>query len=286
MRRIVAGVLLAALVAGFSLSALAYEPDEIVGEVAELLQGTNEPGSQMTGTPLGYAAADALRDAAGTELAIVNGGDIVQNLQGGEATWANLRAVFDEDRTVGRTEVTAVELKAMLEIAVENFVTGEDDRLIVEESKSEAFIQPSGFSYECDGSAAAGDRILEIRLLATDEVLDLTDDTTTYTLAASEYMLSGGYGMPALDYEPLELTLTDALVQAVAGGTLTMPDNDRVSIVGTADDRLIDRFPIGIIVLAAVLIGLFNFRKNTRFDFTRYNYRNEEGYERKRYIKN
>ena len=40
------------------------------------------------------------------------------------------------------------------------------------------------------------------------------------------------------------------------------------------------------ITKGTVLIGLFNFRKNTRFDFTRYNYRNEEGYERKRYIKN
>ena len=41
-----------------------------------------------------------------------------------------------------------------------------------------------------------------------------------------------------------------------------------------------------VVILAAVLIGMFNFKKNTRYDYTRYNYRNEEGYERKKYIKN
>ncbi len=286
MRRISTLFLSLLTAAALATCALAYAPDEIVGEVAELLQGMNEPGALISGTPLGAAAADAVRDAAGADLAIVNGADLAQNLQGGEATWADLQAVFAADRPVGLTTVTPAGLKEILEIAVSNMVCGEDDCLIVEQSKHEGFVQPSGFSYEVDGSAAPGERVLEIKLLSTGEKLDLTDTATEFTLAASEYMLSGGYGMPALPFEPLGFTLTEALAQAVAGGTLTAPGKERVSIVGTADDRLIDIFPIGVIVLAAVLIGLFNYKKNTRYDYTRYNYRNEEGYERKEYIKN
>ena len=116
--------------------------------------------------------------------------------------------------------------------------------------------------------------------------LDLTDNVTVYTLAASTYMLSGGYDMPAVSYAPLGFTLAEALADAIAGTTLSVPDDERVRIVGTGDLRIIDMFPIGLVILAAVLIGMFNFKKNTRYDYTRYNYRNEEGYERKKYIKN
>lgn len=286
MRRILAWCMALGMMILCATSALAYAPDDVVGEVAELLQGTNEPGSELSGTTLGYAAADAVASAAGTDLAIVNGGDIAQNLQGGEATWADICAVFAEDRALAVTTVTPAQLKQILETACSHIVTGEDDAIVQEDSKFAGFVQPSGFSYECDGSAAPGDRILEITLTATGEALDLTDDTTTYTLAATEYLLAGGYEMPSFAYESLDLTLTGALAQSVAAGTLTASTKSRVSIVGTTDDRIIDKFPIGVIVLAGVLIGMFNHKKNTRYDYTRYNYRNEEGYERKKYIKN
>lgn len=285
MKRFLRWMTLLALLAALSVTALAYEPDALLGEVAELLQGTNEPGAEISGQPLGYAAADALRAAAGAELAIVNGGDLAHNLQGGEATWADVQAVFYEDREVGLAEVTPAQLKSLLEAALSNLVTGEDDCLILEQSKHPGFVQPGGFTYEADGSAAPGDRVRAIEL-ASGQTLDLTDDETVYTLAASCYMLSGGYEMPAISHEPLGFTLAEALADAISAGTLTAVADERVTIVGTADSRIIDLFPIGIIILAAVLIGMFNFKKNTRYDYTRYNYRNEEGYERKKYIRN
>lgn len=285
MRRFLKWMTLLALLAALGGTVLAREPDALIGEVAELLQGTNEPGAEISGQPLGYAAADALRAAAGAELAIVNGGDLAHNLQGGEATWADVQAVFYEDREVGLAEVTPAQLKSLLEAALSNLVTGEDDCLILEQSKHPGFVQPGGFTYEADGSAAPGDRVRAIEL-ASGQTLDLTDDETVYTLAASCYMLSGGYEMPAISHEPLGFTLAEALADAISAGTLTAVADERVTIVGTADSRIIDLFPIGIIILAAVLIGMFNFKKNTRYDYTRYNYRNEEGYERKKYIRN
>lgn len=285
MRRFLKWMTLLALLAALGGTVLAREPDALIGEVAELLQGTNEPGAEISGQPLGYAAADALCAAAGAELAIVNGGDLAHNLQGGEATWADVQAVFYEDREVGLAEVTPAQLKSLLEAALSNLVTGEDDCLILEQSKHPGFVQPGGFTYEADGSAAPGDRVRAIEL-ASGQTLDLTDDETVYTLAASCYMLSGGYEMPAISYEPLGFTLAEALADAISAGTLTAVADERVTIVGTADSRIIDLFPIGIIILAAVLIGMFNFKKNTRYDYTRYNYRNEEGYERKKYIRN
>lgn len=285
MRRIFGWITALALLGALALPAAAYAPDELIGEVADLLQGTNEPGAEISGQPLGYAAADALRARAGADLAIINGGDLAHNLQGGEARWADVVGVFYEDRAAGLARVTPVQLKALLEAAVSNFVTGEDDCLILERSKHPGFVQPGGFTYEADGSAAPGDRIRAIEL-ADGTALDLTDDQTVYTLAASDFMLSGGYEMPALAHETLDFTLAEALAAAISAGTLTVPDGDRVDIVGTADSRIIDMFPIGIVILAAVLIGMFNFKKNTRYDYTRYNYRNEEGYERKKYIRN
>ena len=284
MKRLSALILCLILTASLTTTALAYAPDELVGEVASLLQGTNDPGPKISSMPLGSAAADALAAAAGTQLAIVNGGDIVQNLQGGEATWGDVLAVFKEDRPVAVTTVTAAQLKAILEVTAANFVTGEDDCLIQAQSESDAFVQPSGFTYRLDGSAPANGRVFEIEI--DGEELDLTDETTTYTLAASEYMLSGGFGMPVFDYELTEYTLATAMVKAMQEGTLTVPDEQRAYIVGTADDRIIDMFPIGVVILAAVLIAVFNHSKNTRYDYTRMNWRNEQGYERKEYIQN
>lgn len=284
MKRLSALILCIALMLSLATTALAYAPDDLVGEVASLLQGTNEPGSKFSSTPLGSAAADAVAAAAGTQLAIVNGGDIVQNLQGGEATWGDVLAVFKEDRPIAVTTVTAAQLKQILEVTAINFVTGEDDCLIQEKSESDAFVQPSGFTYRLDGSAGPNDRVFEIEI--DGEALDLTDDTTTYTLAATEYMLSGGYGMPVFAYELTDDTLATAMVKTLQTGTLTVSDDERAQIVGTADNRIIDMFPIGVVILAAVLIGLFNHKKNTRYDYTRMNWHNEEGYERKKYIQN
>ena len=285
MRRFLAWVTILALFAALGTGAAAYAPDDVVGEVADLLRGTNDPGAEISGQPLGYAAADALIQKSGADLAIVNGADLAHNLQGGEVTWADVQAVFTEDREVGLARVTPAQLKTMLETAVSNLVTGDDDCLILDRSRHPGFVQPGGFTYEADGSAAPGDRILSIKL-SDGTKLDLTDNETVYTLAASTFMLSGGYEMPVVDCEPLGFTLAEALAGAIAGTTLSVPDGDRVRIVGTGDLRIIDMFPIGLVVLAAVLIGLFNFKKNTRYDYTRYNYRNEEGYERKKYIRN
>mgnify|MGYP004677808877 FL=1 len=285
MRRFLAWVAAISLFAALGTGAQAYAPDDVVGEVADLLRGTNDPGAEISGQPLGYAAADALREQAGADIAIVNGADIAHNLQGGEVTWADVQAVFTEEREAGLARVTPAQLKAMLETAVSNLVTGDDDCLILDRSRHPGFVQPSGFSYEADGSAAPGDRILSIKL-SDGTKLDLTDNVTVCTLAASTYMLSGGYDMPAVSYAPLGFTLAEALADAIAGTTLPVPDDERVRIVGTGDLRIIDMFPIGLVILAAVLIGMFNFKKNTRYDYTRYNYRNEEGYERKKYIKN
>ena len=278
-------VICAALCLLLACPCLAEESEAVLGEVDDLLQGVNAPGSEIAGTPLGYAAADAVHAALGTDLAVVNGGDIAHNLQGGEASWTDVVEVFREDKPLGIAEITAAQLKDILEIAVSTIVVGEDDKILTEESRNPGFIQPSGFVYQCDGSAPVGERIRKVWLDNGSE-LDLSDDVTIYTLAATESMLSGDYGFPRLSYTDTEYTLASALGEAITAGTLTYAGGDRVQLVGTGDNTLLSYVPIGLLILAGLLVAETNYKKNTRLDHTRYNYRVEAGYERKKYIRN
>lgn len=252
----------------------------VVGTVPALLQGVSDRGSRLSSTSLGSAAADAVRDAAKSQFAIVNGGDILHNLEGGEATEEDIRRVFAEDKTLAVASVSAKQLKEMLEIAVGELVTGEDDAIDQSQSRFDGFAQPAGLSFDCDASAPAGMRITAIRFLESGEELELTDDSAMYTVAATEYMLSGGYGMPPVEYEVLDATLVSALEDAVRQGRLHESYSDRVNIYGVADDRLIQKVPFLLLVLAAVLIGSFRYQ-SIKTDTSRRNYRNEIGYRKK-----
>ena len=262
------------------LPAAAYDAEEVVGTNRDLLAGANEPGSRISGTPLGCALAEAARAAGGTEIAVVAGGDIAGNLVGGEITWGYLTDALTEDRPLGTAEITPAQLKDLLEAGCANITVDENDAVDREASQSDAFAQPAGFTYEIDGSAPAGERIRKIRLTGGG-LLDLEDNETKLTLTASLYMLSGGYGTEELPSSPLDLTLAEAAAQSLAAGTFGTEDTGKVSFVGTTDVRIIDYFPVGIVVLIGVLLGLFRYKHRAVTEMTRDNTEMEKGYEKK-----
>lgn len=252
--------------------AAAWESGDIVGTVPELSSGPNEPGgANVRGTQLGNTVADAVRDSASADIAIINGGDLYQNLLPGQADWDSVIGIFSENRRLAACFVTPAGLRDILEAGLSHIVTGEDDAIDKVASAFDGFPQVSGITVKCDGSAPAGKRVMSLTL-SDGAALALDDNTTLLKLAASEYMLSGGYGMPEQEYTALDLTLADALAQAIADGTLSIESGkDRVVVVGTADDKLVNGYLLGIVVISAAVIGIFRYKGSSYYDYSRNN---------------
>ncbi|MGI5971176.1 MAG: 5'-nucleotidase C-terminal domain-containing protein [Oscillospiraceae bacterium] len=250
-----AGMLAAVIIA--VLTSGAYQPGDVVGVMPVVLDSLleSEPGS--AGCELGCFAADAARYFSGADFAIVNGGDLVRDLNQGKVLWEDVEAVFAEERALAVAEITPAELKEILEESVRHIaldpVTEFIDR---EHSDYPGFAQVSGFSFVFDASAPAGERIFSISL-PDGNGLDITDDKTLYTLAASEYMLSGGYGYESVGgHTPLNATLADALAKYVAESPEAIADGDytRIEAIGCADDTIVLHISKPVIVLGVIVL--------------------------------
>ena len=78
------------------LYAAAYAPEEIVGQPGMLLAAMSGNGSLSDETVMGDALADAIRQRAGAELAIVPGCAMTGNLEPKPQTYADVCAVLAE----------------------------------------------------------------------------------------------------------------------------------------------------------------------------------------------
>jgi 5'-nucleotidase len=264
MRPTIARVLIAVTFfsAVLCTAASAYEDTDAVGTVWELLTGVNPPGSLVAETELGDAAADAARELAGTDAAIVNGGDIINNLDGGEAAWADVKAVFSENKGLAAVSVTPAQLWSILEIGVSHAVLDKDEYTDIEYSRFDGFPQISGLCFIYDMSAPVGGRVINVTFSDGTEI-SRGDDSSVITLCATEYMLSGGYGYPELPYTPLGTGLADALAAYFDGGVLSKPETGRIGVMGTRDNPLISRTTLTIVVIALIIISFF-FNKGRR----------------------
>ena len=210
MRRFLIALFLVMLFISPKASAYSYRDDTVLGTVDSLQQATNDYGCLTGEMELCDTVADAVRSACGTQIAIINGGDIVHNLEGGEATWGDILFLFAEDRPLATAEISGADLLKILEYGVSHAVMDPStETLDVEASIFDGFPQISGFSFYYDLSAPVGQRILHAEL--PDGSLVTAD--MTLTLAATEYMLSGGFGYPAISYESVGTTLAEATAE-------------------------------------------------------------------------
>lgn len=247
-------------------SAMAAE----IGTTTEALSSNSGAGACSDDSTLGYALADAVRLAAGAQVAIVNGGDLENRvLSAGAQTTESIRAAIAGDRTVAAAELTPRELRALLESGVSHMrVDMDTSKILHEESEFGGFPQVSGISFCYDVAAPVGERILWIKLDGEGE-LDLEDDETRITVAATSYLFGGGYEAPeTAEYTELSLTLSQALETYVAGGITTRYRSvDRMSIAGTNEDSIISHIPLGVLVMLVVLFaagnGIRQMRKNS-----------------------
>jgi len=239
---------------------------EVAGTVPRALTSEGNHDARCVECTLGDAVADATRKYLGTDLAIICGGEIKANLLG-DITWDDLSIVFPEDRTLATAVVTVRQLREILEGGVSHIRLDPSERIDMEASVYDGFPQISGFTLTYDASAPVGQRVHEIYV--NDEKLALDDDTRTFTLAATAFMLEGGYGLPAVDHAARsDMTLTDVFVRYMNDGMADYQDTGkRIRAIGVAGGGLTVPL-VAAILIACVFLSLY--RRFGKTQHTRY----------------
>ncbi len=259
-RRLLAVLLTLLVLAGLMVSAGAYEPGKTVGRVPILLrtsQGDSPKNATNQDSALGNAAAEAARIWAGTDLAILNGGDLGADLQPREVTWEEVQGAFSTDRALATVTVTVEELWQLLESGVSHAVLDDQLKIDREASSFGGFPQIAGFTFTYDMSAPVGQRIYSVTLDSGEALDREADGGRELTLCATEYMLTGGYDYPAVDGQIrlLGVTMAEAMADALAQGKLEAVDyGGRVRVIGSGDDTLISTDPMMVILFLAVMV--------------------------------
>lgn len=239
------------------------------------------PKSFLTETPyvrqceLGSVAADALRAWAGADIALVNTGDLKNDLNAGDVTAADIQKVFREDRELAAAEITPAVLYELLEHAVGQIrVDPATEQIVAESAAFDGFCQISGFRFQYDASADPGQRVLSVTL---DDGRKLSpEDTQTHLrLCAAASMLAGDYGFAPVAHEALGSTMSEALAAYVAAHSrLPEEGKERIHVLGARQNTIAGFLPRGVWVAGcAVFMGLLALQ---RFKFKSYRREFEE----------
>ncbi len=167
---------------------------------------------------IGNLVADAMREAVGADVAIMNGGGIRADRQYEAGATLTRGDIFAElpfgNRTV-KLEVTGAVLRAALENGFSQA-----------RQLAGRFPQVSGMSVEVDLNAQPGSRVLSVDVAGTP-----LDPAATYTLATNDFVAGGGDGYAML---------ADArrIVDAVDAQLVATQVIDRVAKAGTVSPKI------------------------------------------------
>ena len=163
---------------------LIAELSEPVGQTAVSLDA-RKTAVRSQETNLGSLVADALRQAAGTDVALVNGGAIRGDTRfpSGELTRREMLSIFPYRDQLVRLQVTGAILQAALENAVSKSA---------EDPEPGRFLQVSGLRFAFDPSRPKGQRVLCVTVGGKP-----LSPTATYTVATLSFLAGGkdGYEM-------------------------------------------------------------------------------------------
>jgi 5'-nucleotidase / UDP-sugar diphosphatase len=175
---------------------------------------------------MGNLIADAMRDATGADIAIMNGGGIR-----GDTTYEAGRKLTRRDILTelpfGNTTVVTELPGSQILMALENGVSQV-------EKGAGRFPQVSGLTYAFDAAAEAGSRVSEVMVggaaLEADKV---------YTVAVNDYILGGGDGYDALgggrivtDGPTGQLVANDVMAYVEKVGTVNVAVEGRIRKLG------------------------------------------------------
>jgi 5'-nucleotidase / UDP-sugar diphosphatase len=175
---------------------------------------------------MGNLIADAMRDATGADIAIMNGGGIR-----GDTTYEAGRKLTRRDILTelpfGNTTVVTELPGSQVLLALENGVSQV-------EKGAGRFPQVSGLTYAFDAAAEAGSRVSEVMVggaaLEADKI---------YTVAVNDYILGGGDGYDALgggrivtDGPTGQLVANDVMAYVEKLGTVAVAVEGRITKLG------------------------------------------------------
>jgi 2',3'-cyclic-nucleotide 2'-phosphodiesterase (5'-nucleotidase family) len=151
-------------------------------------------------TNLGDFVADVMRQAAGAEVAIINGGGIRTGVAPGKIAVKDIYAVLPFDNYLVAISLTGAQLKAALEHGVSRL-----------EKPVGSFPQVSGLTFTYSRSAPAGSRVKDVTVGSRP-----LDPQKEYVVATNDYLVAGGDG-----YTVFGEALKNGGDYANLGGTLT-----------------------------------------------------------------
>lgn len=154
------------------------EPVGRTGEILDALSLSNRTKE----TNIGNFVADAYRNAAKADVALVNGGSIRADLtyNVGTLTKRDVLSILPFNNPIVKIEISGKTLREVLEHGVARSAVGED-------GEPGRFPQISGMSFKYDTTKPAGSRVTEI--LVGGKPLD---EKKNYTLATSDFLVSRG----------------------------------------------------------------------------------------------
>ncbi len=151
-------------------------------------------------TNLGDFVADVMRQTAGADAGIINGGTIRTSIPRGKITMKDIYAVLPFDNYLVAVCLTGAQLMAALEHGVARV-----------EEPSGSFPQVSGLTFTYSRSAPAGSRVKDVMVGGCP-----LDPQKDYMVATNDFLVAGGDG-----YTSFGEALKSAGDYANLGGTLT-----------------------------------------------------------------
>lgn len=191
---------------------------QVVGSTKVELDGVREH-VRAGETNLGNLSADAVRDVAKADIALLNGGGIRASIDVGDITKKEVVTVFPFGNYVVTEKITGEALIKALEQGASAYP-----------EPLGAFLQVSGITYTLNAANPAGSRISNVKVNGKK-----LDPKAEYLLATNDFMAAGGDGYTMLadfkvvaEYGSLEDVFMDYLHK---NGEINVQNENRITIV-------------------------------------------------------
>ncbi|MDD5934129.1 MAG: 5'-nucleotidase C-terminal domain-containing protein [Clostridiales bacterium] len=199
---------------------------EVVGTTTIRLDGDRE-NVRTSETNLGNLAADAIRWAANTQIAMTNGGGIRTSIEVGDITKGMLSEVFPFGNIIVSKKVTGQAIKDMLEHGVKDYPAA-----------SGGFPQTSGMTFTINANQDPGNRISDLKIGGK-----TMDPKAMYTLSSNDFTIAGGDGYTMIGNDAFP-TLFEygALDEALIAYLKTNPSTEsyavgRTTVIGVGESE-------------------------------------------------
>lgn len=220
-----------------------------LGTAAALLDAMSSPPATVAETALGNVTADAVRAAAGADLALVPASFFSANIQPGEVFEEDIRLALPKQDAFVVIQLSPTQLHCIMEQALSHVVLTESYAIDREASASDDFLQISGFTVRYDPNMLPGNRIHTLTIAG---VSYSPEDNEPLFTAAMPLKLA-----EAIVSSTAESTFTaaDALIAYFRSEeTVTIPEGERLHAIAVRDNDYIHRFPVVLVCFAAIVI--------------------------------